>query len=327
MHLLPVDDIEMPSEGHVHLKMASECDGRVFRVSGEQTCRMCPHVTNLVPTSFDGVLCIDHALEACGHTPAKTLIAPRAKPAAAASQRQPAAPLPQTRLLFDADDLVRELSACAYILSTGAMTSSITLRLQKAVAEALREMPVLIPLFEAYGWKDTQFQNPLERDAVLQLKQLVSTHALHLNLRTNTSFPSCEMQKQPKDTHAFMVYPDSVEDALALLASTYDKYTECVDRATCAMILLTRRAEWTTANEDRMRKRVEHYTHDRPGLTLYFAVFAPPAGKTQKALYEKFTGVSYAHACEHLCITLVTGVDHTTMLQLISRISQFADVW
>lgn len=135
------------------------------------------------------------------------------------------------------------------------------------------------------------------------------------------------MQKQPKDTTTFIAHPNNIEDALNFLASTYDQHTACMDRATCAMIMLTRRAEWTAANEDRMRERVEHYTHDRPGLTVYFAVHAPPAGKTQRTLYEKFTGVPCAHACEHFGITLVTGVDHTIMLQLISQISQFADVW
>lgn len=178
MHLLPVTDIELRGESHVHLQMANKCDGQVFRVNGEQRCRLCPCVTNLVPTSFDGVLCIEHALEACGHPPAKISIA-SAPPAS--TQRLHPAPLPtipRPRLLFNADDLVRELSACVHLLSKGAMTSSITIRLSAAVTRALQSMPHLIPVFEAYGWKDAQFQSPPERDALLELMQYIRQYTL-----------------------------------------------------------------------------------------------------------------------------------------------------
>ena len=113
-----------------------------------------------------------------------------------------------------------------------------------------------------------------------------------------------------------------ISDVFKRIVSLYDP-----DRAACVTIMLTRRAKWSEFNERIMRDLIDSCKLNMPGLAIYFVVVAPPMSKDQIMSYKQFTNVSYAHACQNYGITLVTCVDHTTMLQLIPQISQFAEVW
>ena len=117
-----------------------------------------------------------------------------------------------------------------------------------------------------------------------------------------------------------IIHPTDILDAFDHIVSTKDV-------ASCAMILLTRGTEWSESNENTIRKCFEVVMVKRPELVIYCAVVAPPLSRDQMLLYKLFTNVQYVYACQNYSISLITGLDHATLLQFIPKISEFAVVW
>jgi hypothetical protein len=150
LHLLPVEAVAVTKDNEVSLTVYDDCTNGAFPVQAECVCSECGSEQDLLPTCFGGILCIQHAMAHCAYagTTVVDIVWRQA-------QR-----VRQTRCA-----LVRELRECLHAANKGRETSSsISIRLARAMQTASRFQVAFLSIAEKYGWAGSQFSSPVDND-------------------------------------------------------------------------------------------------------------------------------------------------------------------